>query len=78
MAERPAYRTQALAHLSSPEQLDTMVSVTRPRGWIALAAVGLVLVAFVAWSLFGTVQTTFPGSGVLLTQFGTFNSVTPQ
>lgn len=74
----PKFRANAMAHLSSPEQLDTLVKVTRPRSWIALGAVGLVLIVFVVWSLFGTVQTTFPGPGVLLTQYGTFNSVTPQ
>ncbi|WP_308466561.1 HlyD family efflux transporter periplasmic adaptor subunit [Rathayibacter soli] len=74
----PQFRANAMAHLSSPEQLDTLVRVTRPRSWIALGAVGLVLVVFVAWTLLGTVQTTFPGPGVLLTQYGTFNSVTPK
>ncbi|MFE6253975.1 HlyD family efflux transporter periplasmic adaptor subunit [Agromyces sp. NPDC057865] len=74
----PTYRKNAVAHLSSPEQLDTAVRVTRPRSWIALAAVGLLLVAFVVWCLVGSVQTTFPGAGVLLTQYGTFDSVSPQ
>lgn len=74
----PQFRANAMAHLSSPEQLDTLVRVTRPRSWIALGSVGLVLVVFVAWTLVGTVQTTFPGPGVLLTQYGTLNSVTPQ
>lgn len=72
------FRPNAVAHLSSPEQLDTVVRVTRPRSWIALAAVGVVLVSFVIWCFVGTVQTTFPGAGVLLTQYGSFNSVTPQ
>lgn len=74
----PVFRASALAHLSSPEQLDTAVRVTRPRGWMALCAVGLILVAAVVWSLLGTVQTTFQGAGVLLTQFGTLNSAAPQ
>ena len=65
------YRPSAVAHLSDPEQLDTAVRITRPRGWIALSAVGLVLAAFVAWCLLGSVQTTFPGAGVLLTPGGT-------
>ncbi len=75
MARQPAFRASALTHLSSPEQLDTLVRVTRPRGWIALAAVGLVLAAAIVWSLVGTVQTTFTGPGVLLTPFGTTDGV---
>lgn len=70
----PMYRPNAVAHLSSPEQLDTVVRVTRPRSWIALSAVGLVLVAFVVWCFVGTVQSTLPGAGVLLTPYGTYTS----
>ncbi|MEO6956341.1 MAG: HlyD family efflux transporter periplasmic adaptor subunit [Antricoccus sp.] len=73
----PGFRANAMAHLSSPEQLDTLAKVTRPRGWIALGAIGLILVGFVGWTLFGRVQTTLPGPGVLLGQHGTYNSVTP-
>ena len=54
------FRPNAVAHLSSPEQLDSVVRVTRPRSWIALAAVGVVLISFVVWCFVGTVQTTFP------------------
>jgi hypothetical protein len=72
------FRSNATATLSSPEQLDTVVRVTRPRSWIALGAVGLVLVVFVVWTILGTVQTTFPGAGVLSTQYGTFNAVSPR
>ncbi|MEO9220488.1 MAG: HlyD family efflux transporter periplasmic adaptor subunit, partial [Mycobacteriaceae bacterium] len=32
----------------------------------------------VVWSVLGTVQTTFQGAGVLLTQYGTLNSPAPQ
>ncbi|MGI8415550.1 MAG: HlyD family efflux transporter periplasmic adaptor subunit [Nakamurella sp.] len=73
----PRFRANAVAHLSSPEQLDTLVRITRPRSWVALGSVGLILVGFVVWTLFGSIRTTFPGPGVLLTQYGTHNSVTP-
>ena len=75
MARSSPFRANALSRLSSPEQLDAAVRVTRPRAWIALTAIGLVLVAFIAWSLFGTVQSTFPASGILLSPFGTSNTV---
>ena len=74
----PTYRPGAIAHLSSPEQLDTEVRLVRPAGWIALAAVGLVLVAFVVWCFVGTVKTTFPAAGVLATQYGTVNGTSPE
>jgi pyruvate/2-oxoglutarate dehydrogenase complex dihydrolipoamide acyltransferase (E2) component len=71
------YRAGAVGHLSSPEQLDTEVRLVRPAGWIALGAVGLVLIAFIVWCFVGTVKTTFPAAGVLSTQYGTVNSVAP-
>jgi pyruvate/2-oxoglutarate dehydrogenase complex dihydrolipoamide acyltransferase (E2) component len=71
------YRAGAVGNLSSPEQLDTEVRLVRPAGWIALGAVVLVLVAFVVWCFVGTVTTTFPAAGVLATQYGTVNSITP-
>lgn len=71
------YRAGALKHLSSPEQLDTEVRLVRPAGWIALGAVGLALITFIVWCFVGTVKTTFPAAGVLATQYGTVNSVTP-
>ena len=71
------YRAGALKHLSSPEQLDTEVRLVRPAGWIALGAVVLVLITFIVWCFVGTVKTTFPAAGVLATQYGTVNSVSP-
>ncbi|KAA9107919.1 HlyD family efflux transporter periplasmic adaptor subunit [Microbacterium rhizomatis] len=71
----PLYRPAAVQNLASPEQLDTVVRVTRPRGWIALSAVGLVLVTFVVWCFVGTVRTTVPAAGMVLTPYGTFSAV---
>lgn len=71
------YRAGAVGNLSSPEQLDTEVRLVRPGGWIALGAVGFVLLAFVVWCFVGTVKTTFPAAGVLETQYGTVNAVSP-
>ena len=47
------YRKEALQHLESPEQLDTMMQVTEPRQWVALAGLCLFLLVFVIW---GTVS----------------------
>ena len=37
MAERSIFRQAALDRLSSPEQLDRVMRVTDPKGWIALS-----------------------------------------
>jgi hypothetical protein len=63
---RQIFRKEALERLSSPEQLDQLMQVTGPRGWIALAAVGLLLLAVLAWGLFGTIPVTVEGQGFLV------------
>jgi hypothetical protein len=67
---RQIFRKTALDHLGSPDQLDQLMQVTSPRGWIALAAFALLLFAALLWSLFGTVTNTIDGQGVLLRENG--------
>lgn len=62
---RDIYRKQALERLASPEQLDQLMPLTRPREWVALAAIGLLLTGALLWSVFGTIRTTVEGSGIL-------------
>ena len=63
---RQIFRKAALSRLASPDQLDQLMQVTSPRGWVALGGFGLVLFAALLWSLFGTISTTVAGKGVLL------------
>jgi len=67
--EQSIYRRAALDKLSWPEQLDQLVRVTGPLGWLGLAAV-TVVVASVAWAMAGTIATTVSGSGVILCHGG--------
>jgi len=62
---RQVFRQVALERLSSPEQLDRLMSLTSPREWIALAGAGIVLAAVVAWGVFGTIVRTVDAHGVL-------------
>jgi multidrug efflux pump subunit AcrA (membrane-fusion protein) len=62
---RSIYRQEALERLGSPEQLDRLLQLTSPRGWIALVALGMLLTGALAWSILGTVPITVEGQGVL-------------
>jgi len=66
----PLFRKSALERLTSPERLDTLMTVTRPRGWLALLAVGLVLGGALVWGFIGRTQETIEGSGILLRRGG--------
>lgn len=64
--DKQLFRKKALAKLASPEQLDTLMQVTEPRGWLALAGLGLVLLAAVVWSFVGHINIKVDGMGILL------------
>lgn len=64
------FRASVLDKASAPEQLDHLVTVTRPGSWAALAAVLALLSAVLVWSLLGSIPTTVKGNGLLLAEGG--------
>ncbi len=67
------FRKAALDRLSSPEELDQLMRVTNPRAWLALMALGFLLVAGVLWSVFGVIPTKISGKGILIRTGGVFD-----
>ncbi len=72
------FRQAALDRLSSPDQLDQLVQVTSPTGWLALSGCILLLVAALAWGIRGEIPTNVRGSCILMKSGGikeiTFNA----
>jgi HlyD family secretion protein len=64
------FRKVAVERLSSPEQLDQLMQVTDPKGWLALGAFGALLLTAVAWGTFGSIPTLAQGEGILLRSGG--------
>ena len=60
------FRKSALDKLSSPEQLDVMMQVTSPMGWLALWTIGAVLAAIIVWSVVGSISIKVSGKGILI------------
>lgn len=60
------FRKVALDRLSSPEQLDHLMRVTSPKGWVALVACGAVLLTALLWGIYGTIPRTVEGQGILM------------
>ena len=71
----PLFRETALQNLSSPEQLDQLIKITRPRAWLVLATLGFVLGVTLLWSVFGSLPSTLTGQGIIVRQGGTYNIV---
>lgn len=64
------FRKVALERLSSPEQLDQLMQVTDPKGWLALTALGTLLLTSILWGVFGSIPTEASGAGILLRRGG--------
>lgn len=60
------YRQAALQQLSTPEQLDQLMKVTRPRSWLGLLGVWLVIMTTIVWGIFGSLPTVVKGQGILI------------
>ena len=60
------FRESALERLSSPEELDQLLQVMSPRGWISLIAVWALLAAIIAWSILARVPSTVEGRGIIV------------
>lgn len=64
--KKSIFRKAALERLSSPDQLDELVQVTTPKGWLALIGVGILVIAAVVWGIYGVVPTRVSGSGIII------------
>ncbi len=74
------FRAAALEQLSSPEQLDQLIDVTRPADWVGALVVGASIAALVAWGVVGRVPTRASGEGILVSDAGSVvdaNSAVP-
>ena len=70
MKNSSVFRKASLDRLASPEQLDRLLQVTRPRGWIALVALGFLVGSAVLWGFEGSIPSRVAGQGILLKSGG--------
>lgn len=64
--QKQLFRKVSLERLSSPEQLDQLMTITSLRGWIGLLGVFCLLAVLVLWSIFGLVITKIDANGVMV------------
>jgi biotin-dependent enzyme len=60
------FRKEALEKLSSPEQLDQLLRITSPKGWLALLGIAALIGAVIIWSIVGSIPSTIKGEGILI------------
>jgi HlyD family secretion protein len=71
------FRKTALERLSSPEQLDQLLQVTRPRTWLTLFTMLALLAGAVVWGIWGEVSTVVYGQGMLVREGGVHKLTAP-
>lgn len=76
MQNNGLFSKEAMDKLRSPEKLDTLLEVTNPIGWMALASMVVMVISVLIWSVFGAMLVKVEGVGMLLDSAGIY-SVTP-
>ena len=66
MARNDLFRGDALKNLRDPEQLDTALRLTSPKGWLALVILGAIIAAAVVWAFVGRLPFSAEGFGIVL------------
>ena len=59
------FRAVALERAASPEQLDFLVSITRPFDWLLGFVILLALATVIVWGVVGRIPTRLPAEGIL-------------
>lgn len=72
MGDQPnkAFRAVALERAASLEQLDHLVTITRPVDWILTVVIFLTLGTAIAWGIFGRLPTRAPAEGIFVSSGG--------
>lgn len=70
--QKKLFRKVSLERLSSPEQLDQLMTITNRRGWIGLLGVLGLLSVLILWSLFGVVTTKIDAKGIMIRGDGVY------
>lgn len=65
------FRQSALAKISSPDQLDSMLKVTTPMSWLGIAAAALLAIGVLVWAFTGSLPTTLDAGGYVVADVGT-------
>jgi HlyD family secretion protein len=69
------FREKALKNLSVIDDVNILVRITSPKGWLALATIGCLLLCALAWGIWGKIPVRVNGQGILMKAEGLFRIV---
>lgn len=67
------FSREALDKLRSPEKLNTLIPVTNPISWMALASILFLVFAIILWAIFGAFTVKAEGMGLIMDSAGVVN-----
>ncbi|MES2274320.1 MAG: hypothetical protein V4487_09045 [Chlamydiota bacterium] len=70
---QPLFSEESLDKLSSGEQIDRLIHIITPKGWIALLSLFGLITAGIIWALFGKIPIEVHGKGIIFTERGVFS-----
>ena len=73
MKNNKIFRKVALERLSSPDQLDDLMEVTKPRAWLALSGIALLFLVAIVWSVAAELPSNVQATGLLIHKGGLQN-----
>jgi HlyD family secretion protein len=73
----PLFRKEALQHAAAGERYEDVFVVVSARAWLALAALGVLLLGALIWSVWASIPVTEDGSGELVAGSGVQSIVAP-
>jgi len=65
------YRKASLDRLSSPEQVDKLITITSPNIWLVLVGSSFIISAALIWSVFGRIPQNVTATGIIVSGAGT-------
>ena len=63
--EHSVFRSSSIERVSSPEQLNDYIKISKPSIWMVLIAAIVFLAGVVIWGIFGTLTTSLEAVGVV-------------
>jgi HlyD family secretion protein len=77
--QKSLFRKTALERLSTPDQLDQLVTISGPRVWMATLCICALLLAVIIWGFKGVIPSYVAGDGLIMQRGGAaFDVVAPE
>lgn len=73
---QPIFRDEALAYISTPNDVNKIISVVGSGTWILIFVFSIAMILGLGWLFYGSIPITLQGQGILIPKGGIFKTVT--